>query len=661
MKRTYEQKPSQLTASVKPTSLNLQTRGFAPPRTDVDQNISSQNRSTKSENLLEKLISAPSPELSDTPIQRKPQNRLKAIQAQRMVIQVKLNIGQPNDKYEKEADQTAAKVVQQINAPSQDRSVQRQESMESEDEELQMKPAISTIQRDASMEDEEQLQMKSLVQRQENLGGGEASTDLESSIQSARGSGQSLDANLQTKMGQAMGADFSGVKVHTDSQSDQLNKSIQAKAFTTGQDVFFRQGAYNPSSQGGQELIAHELTHVVQQTGGQGGANKPEVSKKIDPIQNNHIPVQDKTIKISSSSPIHDQPIQRLSLVNTNWEEVTKIKASGGGVGGVLFVSDNRSALVVKPNVPQKDEEIIASHLHGAMASTSSKKRGGKWNISGLERRFANVNDVVRIKTRAAKISGDYDNRTLKLLNSIRPDTTMIQECAKNASGFGALMQNQAKNGGHMITSEDRTVSNKTKVKKESPLKMLTKDASFAIALGRLAAADIFLGNFDRIMDAANLDNLLMNMGEGKISPIDNVDPRSHVRFTEDIGANPITLQDWQNHPLVAMFLNRDYMQLAAEAWDSGITTTNTFMKFIDDIVTGENPDAGTNREYNVDIAEREAVTDKLNKHLGKIMARFAQGLAIGRAEIIKAGPLQKPGLWSNQSADLYNDRLNLL
>jgi hypothetical protein len=70
-------------------------------------------------------------------------------------------------------------------------------------------------------------------------------------------------------MGQAMGADFSGVKVHTDAQSDQLNQSIQAKAFTTGQDVFFRQGEYNPGSRGGQELIAHELTHVVQQKGGE--------------------------------------------------------------------------------------------------------------------------------------------------------------------------------------------------------------------------------------------------------------------------------------------------------------------------------------------------------------------------------------------------------
>ncbi|MBE8991324.1 DUF4157 domain-containing protein [Nostoc sp. LEGE 12450] len=47
-----------------------------------------------------------------------------------------------------------------------------------------------------------------------------------------------------------------------------LSFDIQARAFTTGEDVFFRQGEYNPGSQGGQELLAHELTHVVQQNGG---------------------------------------------------------------------------------------------------------------------------------------------------------------------------------------------------------------------------------------------------------------------------------------------------------------------------------------------------------------------------------------------------------
>ena len=266
MKRTYEKKSPQLITSVKPTTLNLQPRGFAPPQAELAEDVSSQTNKASSENLLEKLISTPTSESSTAPIQRKPQNRLKAIASQRMAIQAKLNIGEPNDKYEKEADDTASKVVQQINSSPQDSSVQKQESME-EDEELQMK-SISSIQRDESIEEEdEELQMKSLVQRRENISGGEASEDLESSIQSSRGSGQSLDTNLQALMSEAMGGDFSGVKVHTDSQSDQLNKSIQAKAFTTGQDVFFRQGEYNPISKGGQELIAHELTHVVQQTG----------------------------------------------------------------------------------------------------------------------------------------------------------------------------------------------------------------------------------------------------------------------------------------------------------------------------------------------------------------------------------------------------------
>ena len=235
-------------SSVAPTTLNLQTRPFAPIEAGSTESPSAE-KTEKSEyqqkyspNILEKLINSSPPELASS-VQRKPENRLKAI-ARNRSIQAKLAIGEPNDKYEKEADDTASKVVQQINTPIQNQSIQRDALPQGN--KLRKKP----------------------LQRRENVGGGDASTELESSIQRARGSGQSLDANLQRSMGQAMGADFSGVKVHTDSQSDQLNQSIQAKAFTTGQDVFFRQGAYEPSSRGGQELIAHELTHVVQQNGG---------------------------------------------------------------------------------------------------------------------------------------------------------------------------------------------------------------------------------------------------------------------------------------------------------------------------------------------------------------------------------------------------------
>lgn len=265
MKSNYKKDNQPITSSIKPTNLYLQTRPFTPDQSDPSQvneiaeGNSIQAKDVASENLLEKLISSPTSESSTSPIRRNP------FSSKRMSIQAKLSIGEPNDKYEKEADNTAAKVVQQINSTSQDNSVQKQEGKK----DLLQRSSISKIQRNESMErEDEEVQMKSLVQKRENIGGGEASEDLESSIQSARGGGQSLDPNVQTKMDQAMGADFSDVKIHTDSQSDRLNRSIQAKAFTTGRDIFFKQGEYNPSSNGGQELLAHELTHVVQQNNG---------------------------------------------------------------------------------------------------------------------------------------------------------------------------------------------------------------------------------------------------------------------------------------------------------------------------------------------------------------------------------------------------------
>ncbi|MBD2658024.1 DUF4157 domain-containing protein [Aphanizomenon flos-aquae] len=223
-------------------------------------------------------------------------------------IQTKLTIGQPGDKYEQEADQVASQVVQQINSPvpvqsAQGQTVQREEVPEEEEqvqaksisntiqreevapfeeEPIQAKSISDTIQREELPEEEEQLQAKSIsdtIQREElpeeeqlqgkSLKGEIAATpNLETSIQGARGSGQPLDENIRQPMEKAFGGvDFSQVKVHNDAVSDQLNQSIQARAFTTGQDLFFRGGEYNPSSRGGQELIAHELTHVVQQGG----------------------------------------------------------------------------------------------------------------------------------------------------------------------------------------------------------------------------------------------------------------------------------------------------------------------------------------------------------------------------------------------------------
>ncbi len=177
-------------------------------------------------------------------------------------IQAKLTIGQPNDKYEQEADRVAAMVVQQINAPGNEQSIQ-EESVKRKSEKVQRKISI---------------------QGADAIASGEATQEFTSALETARGGGQPLDAGLQQSMGQAMGADFSGVRVHTDARSDQLNQSIQARAFTTGKDIFFRQGEYNPASRGRQELIAHELTHVVQQSSGDVQISRMPIEQKHDGI-----------------------------------------------------------------------------------------------------------------------------------------------------------------------------------------------------------------------------------------------------------------------------------------------------------------------------------------------------------------------------------------
>ena len=95
---------------------------------------------------------------------------------------------------------------------------------------------------------------------------GTVHTDVQSSIDSSRGGGSSLDPGVAARLGNDLG-DLSDVRVHTDDQADKLNNAVSARAFATGTDVYFAQGEYNPGSAAGDKLIAHELAHVVQQRG----------------------------------------------------------------------------------------------------------------------------------------------------------------------------------------------------------------------------------------------------------------------------------------------------------------------------------------------------------------------------------------------------------
>jgi hypothetical protein len=254
-------------------------------------------------------------------------------------IQTKLTIGQPGDKYEKEADQVADQVVQRLAQSNRSAdvgsepgtrnpkplSIQRKPIFESEAvPEVQAKvmpltpstrqslgvggPAspFTPVQRkcEACEQDEqlqkmdepgeeEQLQMKPIfesaapppdddtVQRacaecaaeeetlQTQADGTDApaaSPSLESRLQSSKGGGSPLPEGARSQMEGAMGADFSGVRVHTDSSAVQMNQELGAQAFTHGGDVYFNAGKYDTGSTEGQRLLGHELVHTVQQS-----------------------------------------------------------------------------------------------------------------------------------------------------------------------------------------------------------------------------------------------------------------------------------------------------------------------------------------------------------------------------------------------------------
>ena len=235
---------------------------------------------------------------------------------QRMVrsgtLQAKLSIGQPGDVYEQEADRVADAVmhmpepgVHRQEEPEEEEEmlqakplaeqitplVQRQVEQEEEDKEetLQFKPLVDQIkplvQRQSEEEDEIKKQPEEeekpfqakFLQRQEEEepvqakrskeSSPEVSPSFDSGIESIRGGGQPLPESIRTFFEPRFQADFSGVKLHNNSNSNYLARSINARAFTIGQDMVFGTGQYSPETSGGKKLLAHELTHVVQQNG----------------------------------------------------------------------------------------------------------------------------------------------------------------------------------------------------------------------------------------------------------------------------------------------------------------------------------------------------------------------------------------------------------
>jgi hypothetical protein len=99
------------------------------------------------------------------------------------------------------------------------------------------------------------------------LEGGRVHPQVTAQIAAQRGRGTPLDPGLQSQLSATLGDDFSDVRVHTDPLAGALARSVQARAFTTGSDIYFAEGEYAPHSSEGQQLLLHEVRHAQQQRG----------------------------------------------------------------------------------------------------------------------------------------------------------------------------------------------------------------------------------------------------------------------------------------------------------------------------------------------------------------------------------------------------------
>jgi hypothetical protein len=139
-------------------------------------------------------------------------------------------------------------------------------------------------------------------------GGAEVRHDLGNRINTFRNGSSRLDNNARSIFESRFGVDFSNVRIHAGSDAAQLARDLSAKAFTLGNDIFFGNGQYDPGSEGGRHLLAHELAHVLQHPVTGGGAT---IHRRIDP---NARPSSDPLPPLSEEAQSLMDKINQISL-----------------------------------------------------------------------------------------------------------------------------------------------------------------------------------------------------------------------------------------------------------------------------------------------------------------------------------------------------------
>jgi len=295
------------------------------------------------------------------------------------VIQAKLTVNQPGDIYEQEADRMAAQVM----AMPQSGSIQREIDPKKEKEKIQMLPMAAPqsyrpIQREMEPKKEkEKIQMMPLLQRASD-GNQEAGGNLENRLNSSKGGGNPLPDDVRSFMEPRFGTDFSQVRVHTGSESVQMNQDLNAQAFTHRQDVYFGAG----KAPGKDALTAHELTHVVQQ--GQSDSlvlsdttQSPSMTSSSELVQRNWT---NPVLSLKSDKELLDAALNEGDTAAL--KQVTDFSSISSDLKKVLQLID---LLNNEGSVWGRDARamrLLWSSLGASFYEVAEKDGGARWKIS---------------------------------------------------------------------------------------------------------------------------------------------------------------------------------------------------------------------------------------------------------------------------------------
>jgi hypothetical protein len=640
--------------------------------------------------------------------------RLAGNRAVSRLIQAKLTVGPPGDRYEREADRVAEQVLsmpdrtpapgaQSSTAQRQEEEeelqtkpllqrqeeeeelqtkpliqrqeeeeelqtkplVQRQEEEEElqtkpliqrqeEEEELQTKPLIQRQEEEEELqtkpliqrqEEEEELQTKPLIQRQEEeeelqtkplpslalrtglqrqAGGFEAGPEIEGRLAASRGAGSPLPDEVRTFMEPRFGADFGGVRVHTGGDAADLSRSLSAQAFTHGQDIYLGGGRYDPGTTAGKRLLAHELTHVVQQTGPQLH-RRPEAqaAKVAAGLQRTAAPkavLKGDKPALRGGSP----KIQRLAWQNTQWTDATQAYASEGGGVGVLFVKDNTPAspVVVKSGEEAAPEVALSSSLHKQLwgGGKGGEEGGEEWGISTPGARMVSEEEAAQMKSAlGGKLVPNPEaedtewslGRGQRLIDSLSGLGTLVFEFA-SGKDFMKVVKEPKHTRKRWFRRWKRTT------RSSSPLFTMLKDAGYIRSLGKVTAIDIFMANWDRLTQLYNPENWKVDVVQKAIQLVDNVFMCMEFGFRHFVNKHlNLTGQQffdsWKANHYAQQLIGGQYAAIAQNAVEKMVE--------------------GINKE--VRDKDKPLVAKELDKLAPQMVAWFAEGVGQGKTALL--------------------------